>query len=125
MDQRGLDHKAIGLMAGVHPKSVYDWLRGKGPRVPDQVVSLLTSGVEADKPKYLQDAAGLIAEELRRRPGDIEWVRALLYILGSTSEGSKVGIQENLNAFLVRLGRDEIPTLLTKEVGKYRARDAG
>lgn len=60
---------------------------------------------------------------MRECPSTIVWVSALLKILTSDSAGSKLGIQENLNAFLVRLGHPELPTELTKK--ERKARDAG
>jgi len=71
-------------------------------------------------PGYQRDAADLVAEELRRHPEAIEWVRLLLRILRDGGPGRSVGIQENLKAFAGDMQRETAAS-----GGGKRARDAG
>lgn len=72
-------------------------------------------------PRDVREAMERITSTMRESPETMPWVEALLTILASGSQGSVVGIQENLNAFLARLGHPEIPTDTGKKDGKDRA----
>lgn len=91
----------------------YEWLVGGKPpfriarkaSAEDLARALQLMGL----PKEIREDCEQIFKRLRDSPRHIPWVAGLLKILSSNSEGSVVGIQESINAFLARLGVPEIP----------------
>lgn len=56
--------------------------------------------VRDEKAHYKDDAAALVAIELRRHPADLQWVKGLLSILRHGGERRRLGIESNIEAFL-------------------------
>ena len=143
MSNESLDEAGLAALAGVTKKTVYDWLRAKGPLHPalwrERLViragaraigvdaehsdSLFgVKGVTEEPPTYIEPMRQVV-RRIHGSPEFGEWVTGLLDILESGRPEAVLGIQSNINAFLVSLGKERVsePSMAGLKRRKKRA----
>jgi hypothetical protein len=63
MKKEGLTVSGVSSALGVTPKSVYDWLRGKGPLHPNHVKAQLLQGINESRSRESKSREKLIRHE--------------------------------------------------------------